>query len=109
MKWVTAGITFVNLSVVCGLLLGLAGRGLNTMSAALALVCGAAFALAAFVGTRESAVRQKSAYGPAAEQKKPERSEAEDTQNAISSALMRYGRVWFWAVALCFAVFAVRS
>jgi hypothetical protein len=69
MKWVTAGITFVNLSVVCGLLLGIAGRGLNTVSAALALVCGAAFAVAAFLGTRDSAVGQKSVNAPAAKQK----------------------------------------
>src|SRR6266705_760904 len=109
MKWVTAGITFVNLSVVCGLLLGLAGRGLNTVSAALALVCGAAFAIAAFLGTRDSAVRQKSANVPATEQKPRKASGSEDTQNAIPSPLMRYRRVWFWAVAVCFAVFAVRS
>jgi len=69
MKWVTAGVTFVNLSVVCGLLLGLAGRGLNTVSAALALVCGAAFAVAAFLGTRDNAVGQKSTNAPAAKQK----------------------------------------
>ena len=109
MKWVTAGVTFVNLSVVCGLLLGLAGRGLSTVSAALALVCGAAFAVAAFLGTRDSAVRQKSANGPATEQKPRKPSGSEDTRNAIPSALMRYRRVWFWAVAVCFAVFAVRS
>lgn len=109
MKWVTAGITFVNLSVVCGLLLGLAGRGLNTVSATLALVCGAAFAIAAFLGTRDSAIRQKSANDPATEQKPRKPSGSEDTQNAIPSALMRYRRVWFWAVAVCFAVFAVRS
>ncbi|MEP6586066.1 MAG: hypothetical protein ABJB70_05010 [Candidatus Udaeobacter sp.] len=109
MKWVTAGITFVNLSVVCGLLLGLAGGGLNTVSATLALVCGAAFAIAAFLGTRDSAIRQKSANDPATEQKPRKPSGSEDTQNAIPSALMRYRRVWFWAVAVCFAVFAVRS
>ena len=109
MKWVTAGITFVNLSVVCGLLLGLAGRGLNTVSAALALVCGAAFAIAAFLGTRDSAVRQKSANGPTAEQKPRKSSGSEETQNSLPSALMRYRRVWFWAVAVCFAIFAVRS
>jgi hypothetical protein len=38
-----------------------------------------------------------------------ERSEAEDTQNAIPLPLMRYRHVWFWAVAFCFAMFAVRS
>src|SRR4029077_13959411 len=53
--------------------------------------------------------RQKSANGPAAAQKPPQRSEAEETQNAISPALMRYHRFWFWAVAVCFAAFAVRS
>ena len=110
MKWVTAGVTFVNLSVVCGLLLGLAGRGLTTLSAAVALVCGAAFAIAAFLGTRDSAVQKKAADPPAVEQKPRKVSEPEEPQNAgIPSALMRYRRVWFWAVAVCFAMFAVRS
>src|SRR4029450_2453788 len=109
MKWVAAGVTFVNLSVVCGLLLGLAGRGLNTVSAALALLCGAAFAVAAFLGTSDSAVRQKAANGPAPEQKRRKTSGAEDTPNVLPSALMRYRRIWFWAVAVCFAMFAVRS
>jgi hypothetical protein len=109
MKWVTGGVTFVNLSVVCGVFLGIAGRGLNTMTAALALVCGAAFAIASFLGTSDGAVRRKSASGPTAEQKSRKSSGSEDTQNAIPSALMRYRRVWFWAVAVCFAAFALRS
>jgi hypothetical protein len=90
MKWVTAGVTFVNLSVVCGLLLGIAAGGLNTTTAALALLCGAAFAIASFLGTQDSAIR-------------------EQPQNAQRSALARYHRVWFWFVAFCFAAFAVRS
>jgi len=97
------------LSVVCGLLLGLAGRGLTTVSAALALLCGAAFAVAAFLGTSDCAARQQLTNSSPAEKKPPNSSEPEDTLNAISSALMRYRRVWFWAVAVCFAVFAVRS
>jgi hypothetical protein len=110
MKWVTAAVTFVNLSVVCGLLLGLAGSGLNTMSAALALVCGVAFAVAAFLGTRDNSIRKKAANRTAPEQKRRKVSESEDTQNAgITSALMRYRHVWFWVVAICFAMFAVRS
>ena len=109
MKWVTAGVTFVNLSVVCGVLLGLVGRGLNTVSAALALVCGAAFAVASLLGTRDSSVQQKSASRPATEQKPRKLSGSEDTKNAIPSALMRYRSVWFWAVAICFAAFAIRS
>jgi hypothetical protein len=110
MKWLTAVLTFANLSVVCGLVLGMAGRGLNTLSAALALVCGAAFAVAAFLGTSDTPVRKKAADRPAVEQKPRKVSEPQDTQNAgVSSALMRYRRVWFWAMAVCFAMFAVRS
>jgi hypothetical protein len=109
MKWVTAGVTFVNLSVVCGLFLGLAGSGLTSMSATLALVCGAAFSIAAFLGTRDGAVRQKSDDGPPAEQKRRKASEGEETQNGLPSVLRRYRRFWFWAVAVCFAAFAVRS
>jgi hypothetical protein len=110
MKWVTAGVTFVNLSVVCGIFLGLAGRGFNTVSAALALVCGAAFAVAAFLGTRDTTDRNEAANRPAPEQKQRKASEPEESSNAgIPAALMRYRRVWFWAVAVCFAMFAVRS
>ena len=109
MKWVTAGVTFVNLSVVCGLFLGLAGRGLTAMSAALALICGVAFAVAAFLGTRDSVVRRKSSDGQPAEPRLRKPSEGEETQTAPPSALMRYRRFWFWAVAVCFAAFAVRS
>ena len=51
MKWLSAGLIFVNLSTVCGLLLGMVGSGLNKASALLALISGAAFALAAYLGT----------------------------------------------------------
>src|SRR5204863_8154822 len=53
MKWLSAGLTFVNLSAICGLLLGMAGNGLNMLSALLALVCGGAFAVAAYLGTAD--------------------------------------------------------
>src|SRR5437867_1061842 len=111
MKWLSAVLTFVNLSVVCGLLLGMAGRGLNTLSAALALVCGAAFAVAAYLGTADTAVQKKSDRLALPVEQKPRKvSEPQDTQEAaLWSALMRYRRVWFWAMAVCFAVFAVRS
>jgi hypothetical protein len=109
MKWVTAGVTFVNLSVVCGLFLGLAGGGLTRASATLALVCGAAFAVAALLGTRDSGVGQKRGNGVPAEQKSRKGSEEKETQKVPPSALMRYRRFWFWAVAICFAAFAVRS
>ena len=109
MKWVTAAVTFVSLSVVCGLFLGLVGRGLTSTSAVIALVCGAALAVAAFLGTRDSGVRQQSANDSAERQKALKPSEAEETPNVLPVALLRYRRFWFWAVAVCFAIFAVRS
>src|SRR6266581_3036948 len=75
MKWLTAVLTFVNLSVISGLLLGMAGRGLNMLTAALALACGAAFAVAAFLGTSDPAVRKNAADRPAVEQKPRKASE----------------------------------
>ena len=90
MKWLSAGLTFVNLSVVCGLLLGMAGHGLNVLSAALALVCGVAFAVAAWLGTSDPA-------------------EKGDLETSPSKPTWRYGKIWFWLVAAVFALFAVRS
>ncbi len=109
MKWLSAILTFVNLSVVCGLLLGMAGRGLNVVTAWLALVCGAAFAVAAYLGTSDATVRKTAKHAPV-ERKPHKPSDSESTPNsAVWSALMRYRRVWFWAVAAFFAIFAVRS
>jgi hypothetical protein len=90
MKWLSAGLTFVNLSVVCGLLLGMVGRGLNVLSAALALVCGVAFAVAAWLGTSDPDKPGSSVAKP-------------------SKTPRRYGKIWFWLVAAFFALFAVRS
>src|SRR6266545_1127998 len=90
MKWLSAGLTFVNLSVVCGLLLGMVGHGLNALSAALALVCGVAFAVAAWLGTSDPGKKSAS-------------------EARISKPTWRYGKIWFWLVAAFFALFAVRS
>src|SRR6266571_4973026 len=108
MKWLTAVLTFVNLSVISGLLLGMAGKGLNTLTAALALVCGAAFAVAAFLGTSDPAGREKTANPPEPERKSRNATESQPN-TGIRAALMRYRRVWFWAMAVFFAMFAVRS
>src|SRR6266403_5634141 len=110
MKWITALVTLVNLSVVSGVLLGLVGRGLNPLSAALALMCGAAFAVAAYLVTSDKAVRQEAANGPELPRKSRDDSEPESTKHTRTwSALMRYRRVWFWAMAVCFGAFAIRS
>ncbi len=93
MKWLSAGLTFVNLSTVCGLLLGMVGNGLRKESAVFSLIAGAAFAVAAYLGTSDTAPqRRKSASGEAG-----------------SSKTMRYRQLWLWIMAACFALFALRS
>jgi hypothetical protein len=105
MKWLSAGLTFVNLSVVCGLLLGMVGHGLNVLSAALALLCGVAFAAAAWLGTSDPCKQGGSRAESLKRAQRPLQSKI--TESTPSSR--RYGKVWFWLVAAFFALFAVRS
>src|SRR6266699_3557342 len=110
MRWLSAVLTFVNLSVVSGLVLGMVGRGLHTLSAALALVCGAAFAVAAFLGTSDPRVVEKAVNDRGSKRKPRNGSPSEEASNSrILAAMRRYRHVWFWAMAVCFAMFAVRS
>ena len=96
MKWLSAGLTFVNLSTVCGLLFGMAGNGLNQLSAILSLFSGAAFALAAYLGTSDTATKQNISNSPAG-------------KFSRASPHKRYRHVWLWIMAACFALFALRS
>jgi hypothetical protein len=127
MKWLSAGLVFVNLSTVCGLLLGMAGNGLNKHSAIFALVSGAAFAVAAYLGTSDPdksncrADASPDSPGSASEalalqRAQPEvrlskRAQRRLQKNAPGStpARWRYRKVWLWLLGACFLMFAVRS
>src|SRR5882724_9842636 len=112
MKWLSAGLVFVNLSTVCGLLLGIAGNGLNDRSAIFALVSGAAFAVAAYLGIFDTVVQQENVNSPVVEQKrlKSERQRRESVGHEATSPLARrYRHLWLWLTAAGFALFAVRS
>ena len=127
MKWLSGGLIFVNLSTICGLLLGIVGNGLNKWSALLALISGAAFAVAAYLGTfdpkkpnsREGA--SPDAPGSASEALAPQREQSEGRPSRRAQrrqekdppkstpAPWRYGKVWIWLLGICFLMFAVRS
>ena len=112
MKWLSAGLVFVNLSTVCGLLLGMAGNGLNERSAILALVAGASFAVAAYLGTFDPPARLKNVNSSAVKQKRSnskQRRLESVAQQSASSPARRYRHLWLWVMAACFAVFAMRS
>jgi hypothetical protein len=127
MKWLSAGLIFVTLSTVCGLLFGMAGSGLNELSAFLALICGAAFAVAAFLGTfdpdkpdcragisppsPESASEAPALQRAQSEVRLSKRAQRRLQKDAPKStpAPWRYGKVWLWLLGACFLMFAVRS
>jgi hypothetical protein len=84
MKWLSAGLIFVNFATVCGLLLGIICGGLNQSIAIASFILGAAAALAAYFYTADA---------PA------------DQETPCSG----YRSLWLWALAACFVMFAVRS
>jgi len=127
MKWLSAGLIFVNLSTVWGLLLGMVGGGLNRLSALSVLISGAAFALASYLGTFDprkpdyganaspasprSASEALPLQGAQPESRVSKRAQRQPQEDALKStpAPWRYGRVWLWLLGVCFLMFAVRS
>lgn len=87
MKWLAAGLIFVNAATICGLLVGFAGGGLHPGSAALALIVGLLLALAAGLTTNDPANARKIDNQPPA----------------------RYAGFMFWVLGGFFAIFAFRS
>ena len=90
MKWLAGGLTFVNFATVCGLLLGIIAGGLYSVTAAVALTVGIAFALFAYLGTSD-----------------PQRPPL--VSDNATSPFSKYRNVWTWIVAAIFAIFAFRS
>jgi hypothetical protein len=92
MKWLSAGLVFVNLSTVGGLLLGMAGNGLNERSAMFALVAGVAFAVAAYLGAPDPAVPDKKVNSPVTKQRRS-KSERSRLETVAQEALHHWPRV----------------
>ena len=89
MKWLSAGLIFVSLSTVVGLILGMIGHGLSTFAALASLLLGGLCAIAAYFETSDPKV------------------EPGVSKNA--SPLWRYRNIWVWLVGVFFLMFAVRS
>jgi hypothetical protein len=94
MKWLSAGLIFVNFATVCGLLLGIIFGGLTQSIATASLLLGVAAALAVFFKTADAVSEAAFVQAAPTVQKTPRAS---------------YRSVWLWALAACFVIFAVRS
>jgi hypothetical protein len=90
MKWLSGGLTFLNLVTVSGLLIGMVAGGLSTTVAWIAIVLGAAFALLAYLRTTDL-------------------KSDDDSSNGDRSAFAKYRKLPIWILAGFFAIFAVRS
>jgi hypothetical protein len=92
MKWLSAGLTFVNFATISGLLLGMIFRGLGPAIAGVSLMLGAVAAVAAFSQTADAG-NQPALTAPSAQK----------------TSHTSYRSVWLWLLAACFVMFAVRS
>ena len=113
MKWFSAGLTFVNVATIAGLILGILGGGLDEGFAGLALVLGTAAAIWAWIGTSNFSARKKVVIPPAAALPKSKRArrrlKLEAQPVAPPPPPPRRWHFWTWAVGIVFALFAVRS
>ena len=105
MKWLSAGLTFVNLATVCSLVLGIVGHGLNAPIAITSLILGAAAGVLAYVRTADPKPKTDVLEF---EHARPQLEGADEAapQPQVHS---RYRHVWKWILAACFVIFAVRS
>src|SRR4051812_17903709 len=86
MKWLSAGLVFVNATTLVALFLGLAGGGLGVFAATWSVFTGLLFAFGAYLTTGDSAAAVQAAEKPG-----------------------RYRSIWFWLLFSVFVIFAVRS
>jgi hypothetical protein len=93
MKWLAAGVTFVNVATVWALLMGMMARGLSTYIAAFSVLIALAAAAFAYAATRDPLAL---AVTPA--------EEAGGTPRRHD-----YNRIWFYLLAFCFGFFAFRG
>src|ERR1700694_1733121 len=104
MRWLSAGLTFVNVTTVCGLLGGFAGHGLNKTVAISSAVAGLAAALLAYWGTYRAPLQEETPDVTSSDsmpESKPARRRDHVSQ--------RYRLIWLWLMVAIFAIFAFRS
>ena len=116
MKWLSAGLTFVNVTTVCGCLEGIAAHGLSKTVAASSAIAGLVAALLAFWGTWEPPAQEQVAVpGVTPTDSTPERTPAsagsrhDQGATVVARPYQRYRWIWLAVVVAIFAMFAFRS
>ncbi len=110
MKWLSAGVTFVSFSTVCGLILGMVGGGLTLPIAAISILFGAAIAgyLSASDFFKPDVLEPPKAEANIFRDALPAQPGARNAQSR-HFLFVKYPHAWKWILAACFAIFAFRS
>jgi len=112
MKWLAAGLTFVNVTTVCGCLEGIAAHGLSKRVAASSAIAGLVAGLFAFWGTWESPAQEEVAapdVTPTGSTPETRGSSHDRGATVVARPGGRYRWIWLAAVVAVFAMFAFRS
>jgi hypothetical protein len=113
MKWLSAGVTFVNCSTVCGLILGMATNGLALSVAVTSLILGVVAAIFAYLRTSDPEIKLDSLDSAEPEAKLSKRAQRRlrraGNLPSAPAAICKYRNSWTWVLAACFTIFALRS
>jgi hypothetical protein len=113
MKWLSASLTFFNVSTVYALLVGMLAHGLSKPIAILAVLAGLITAFVAYRATHEARLRPPKPAPveppPPVQPRKRRRDRRAKNFPVVIPPRQRYRSVWFWVLAACFTIFAVRS
>src|SRR5688572_3032203 len=109
MKWLSAGLTFFNVATVCALIVGMLAQGLSKPVAVFSVLVALAAAFLAFWFTDAAPLRvpkpapvEPPPPPPSTRKRKRERQARESAP--IVPPRERYRSVWFWLLAVCFAI-----
>jgi len=111
MKWLSAGLTFVNAATVCGLVSGMAARGLGKTSATFSILVGLIVAALAYWKTAPvaSLLPEPPPLPPPGSVSKRARARQRRLETEEIPPGQRYRHALLWLLVACFALFALRS
>src|SRR5437667_5731918 len=113
MKWLSAGVTLVHISTVCGVILAMAAHGLSLSVAAASLILGAVAAIFAYLRTSDPKTKidilDPAEPGAKLSKRAQRRLRRAGNLPSAPTAIRKYRSFWTWVLAACFAIFTVRS
>src|SRR3954468_1937272 len=115
MKWLSAALAFFNATTVFALVTGIMAHGLTRPVATFCVVAGLLVGFLAYSTTAEVPLRARKPKPPPPAPPEP-KSKRQLRREARMGNIpqsepprWRYRSIWFWLLAVCFAIFAVRS